>query len=116
MQYTTTITKNDDATVTIDGTLSWEDFSLFEAKAFARLGAHLELPGFRKGHVPEEIAKKHLGDELILSDMAELAIQELYPPQRQRYRRYRTPSARYHQARARKRARFLYQNSHPSCV
>lgn len=79
MQYTTTITKNDDATVTIDGTLSWEDFSLFEAKAFARLGAHLELPGFRKGHVPEEIAKKHLGDELILSDMAELAIQELYP-------------------------------------
>ena len=78
-QYTVTITKNDDATVSIEGTLPWETFATFEKQAFERLGAHLELPGFRKGHVPEDIAKKHLGDELLLADMAELAIQSFYP-------------------------------------
>ncbi len=77
--YTVTVTKHDDATVEIDGSISWEAFSKFEQNAFERLGKHLELPGFRKGHVPEDVAKKHLGDELILADMAELAIQELYP-------------------------------------
>ena len=78
-EYTVTVTKNDDSTVTIEGSISWEAFSKFEKAAFERLGKHLELPGFRKGHVPEDVAKKHLGDELILSDMAELAIQEFYP-------------------------------------
>ena len=78
-QYTATITKNDDATATIEGTLPWDTFASFEKAAFERLGAHLELPGFRKGHVPEDIAKKHLGDELILTDMAELALQFIYP-------------------------------------
>lgn len=77
--YTVTVTSHDDATTEITGTIPWEVFSSFEQRAFERLGKHLELPGFRKGHVPEDIAKKHLGDELILADMAELAIQELYP-------------------------------------
>jgi len=77
--YTVKVTRHDDATVEIDGSISWEAFAKYEKQAFERLGKHLELPGFRKGHVPEDMAKKHLGDELILSDMAELAIQEFYP-------------------------------------
>lgn len=77
--YTVKVTKHDDATIEMDCTLSWEAFAAFEKRALARLGEHLELPGFRKGHIPEEVVGKQLGDELILSDMAELAIQELYP-------------------------------------
>lgn len=77
--YTVKVTRHDDATVEIDGTISWEAFSAYEKRALEKLGAHLELPGFRKGHVPEDVAKKHLGDELILSDMVELAIAEFYP-------------------------------------
>lgn len=65
--------------VEIKGEISWEAFNGFEKKAFNRLSEHLELDGFRKGNVPEAIAKKHLGDELILSDMAEIAIGEYYP-------------------------------------
>lgn len=65
--------------IEIKGEISWEAFSAFEKKAFERLSTHLEIDGFRKGNVPEAIAKKHLGDELILSDMAELAIGEFYP-------------------------------------
>lgn len=65
--------------VEIRGEISWETFSSYEKKALERLLPHIEVAGFRKGNVPEAIAKKQLGDELILSDMAELAIQELYP-------------------------------------
>ncbi len=78
-KYSVKVTKHDDSTVEIDGAISWEAFAQYEKQAFERLGKHLELPGFRKGHVPEDIAKKHLGDDLILADMAELAIQEFYP-------------------------------------
>ncbi|HVY35995.1 MAG TPA: trigger factor [Candidatus Paceibacterota bacterium] len=78
--YTVTVTPlPDQGAVEIKGEIPWDIFLAFEKKSFDRLAAHLELDGFRKGHVPEDIAKKHLGDELILSDMAELAIQELYP-------------------------------------
>ncbi len=65
--------------VEIKGEISWEAFAAYEKKAFERLAKHIEVDGFRKGNVPEAIAKKQLGDELILSDMAELAIQEVYP-------------------------------------
>ena len=65
--------------VEIKGEISWEAFSSFEKKALERLLPHVEVAGFRKGNVPEAIAKKELGDELILSDMAELSIQEFYP-------------------------------------
>lgn len=75
----TTVTHLPDATVEIKGELDWATFAAYEKKAFDRLAQHLELDGFRKGNVPEAIAKKHLGEELILADMAELAIQELYP-------------------------------------
>lgn len=74
-----TITTLPDAMVEIKGEISWEAFSAFEKKAFERLSQHVEVDGFRKGTVPETIARKQLGDDLILSDMAELALQELYP-------------------------------------
>ncbi len=77
--YIVTITKNDDSTVTIEGSITWDAFSRFEKDALGRLGTHLELDGFRKGHVPEDIALKHLGDDLVLTDMAEQAIAEFYP-------------------------------------
>ncbi|MEQ1664950.1 MAG: trigger factor [Bdellovibrionales bacterium] len=65
--------------VEIKGEISWENFATYEKKAFERLAKHIEVDGFRKGNVPEAIAKKQLGDELLLSDMAEMAIQEIYP-------------------------------------
>ncbi len=73
------VTELPNAMVEIKGEISWEAFASFEKKAFDRLAEHLEIDGFRKGNVPEAIAKKHIGDELILSDMAELALQEFYP-------------------------------------
>ncbi|MCC7436405.1 hypothetical protein IT402_00825 [Candidatus Nomurabacteria bacterium] len=73
------ITNLPDSMLEIKGEVAWEYFVKYEKKAFEQLSKLLEIDGFRKGSVPENVAKKHLGDELILSDMAELALQELYP-------------------------------------
>lgn len=67
------------AMIEIKGEISWENFVTYEKKALERLSTHVQVDGFRKGNVPESIAKKQIGDELLLTDMAEMAIQELYP-------------------------------------
>jgi FKBP-type peptidyl-prolyl cis-trans isomerase (trigger factor) len=77
--YTVTVTELPEGMMEIKGEIAWDTFVMFETVAFSRLAAHLELDGFRKGHVPENVARKHLADELVLTDMAELALQEFYP-------------------------------------
>jgi FKBP-type peptidyl-prolyl cis-trans isomerase (trigger factor) len=76
--YNATVQKKEGSTVEITGTIAWEQFQVFEEKALGRLLEHVEIDGFRKGHVPPEMAKKHIGDELLLADMAELALQACY--------------------------------------
>ncbi len=78
-KYSISVEKKEKSEVVITGSISWDVFKDFEEKALGRLLAHLEIDGFRKGFVPKEIGKKHIGDELILSDMAELALSEYYP-------------------------------------
>ena len=77
MKHDITITNLPGSMVSISGELAWDVFSAYEQKAFARLAEHLELDGFRKGNVPEAIARKHIPDELLLNDMAELALSEI---------------------------------------
>jgi FKBP-type peptidyl-prolyl cis-trans isomerase (trigger factor) len=79
MKYTADIKELPEGMVEITGELDWANFAEFEQKAFDRLAAHLEIDGFRKGKVPADVARKSIRDELILADMAELAIQALYP-------------------------------------
>lgn len=74
-----TITTNDNATVTIAGELPYEELLKERAAAIKTLGHDVELAGFRKGHVPETILVKHLGEMRILGEMAERAISHCYP-------------------------------------
>jgi FKBP-type peptidyl-prolyl cis-trans isomerase (trigger factor) len=78
-QYTATITELPDAQVSIEGEISWDVLAPYEKKAFDHLAGHLELAGFRKGKIPEDVAKSHIPEPMLLSDMAELAMQEIYP-------------------------------------
>lgn len=61
------------------GELSWETFAPFEAEAIKVLTQNLEIDGFRKGAVPEAVAKKHIGEEMILTEMVEHAMKVHYP-------------------------------------
>jgi FKBP-type peptidyl-prolyl cis-trans isomerase (trigger factor) len=50
----------------------------FRTKAVRNIAKHIELPGFRKGNVPEEMAAKHVGEVEVLKETAELALGKVY--------------------------------------
>jgi FKBP-type peptidyl-prolyl cis-trans isomerase (trigger factor) len=47
-------------------------------RALKKVQKNLELPGFRKGHVPEDMALAHIGDATLMQETAEMAISEAY--------------------------------------
>jgi len=50
----------------------------YRSKALAKITRDLELPGFRKGHVPEDMAVKHVGEAALLQETAEQALGDVY--------------------------------------
>lgn len=73
------VTKNDDATVTLEGEIPFSELEQHEDKALEVLGANVEVDGFRKGHVPEDVLKEKVGESALLSEMAERALAKAYP-------------------------------------
>ncbi len=64
--------------VKITGEIPYADLLAERPGAVAALGAEIEVDGFRKGHVPEAILVKRLGEMTILTEMAERAISHIY--------------------------------------
>jgi trigger factor len=64
--------------VKITGEIPYEELRIERSAAIAALGAEIEIDGFRKGHVPEAILVKRLGEMSILTEMAERAISHIY--------------------------------------
>ncbi len=52
---------------------------LYRAKALKDIGSDIEIHGFRKGHIPDHVLAKRIGEDAILSQIAELALQDVYP-------------------------------------
>lgn len=78
-QYTIETTKLPGSLVEMKGELSWEAFSAFETKTFTDIASKLAVDGFRKGNVPEAVAKKHIDDDMLLAEMAQRAMETVYP-------------------------------------
>ena len=74
----TKINKLPESTVEIEGQIEWPDFEQHRSAALKNLGKELELPGFRKGYIPENILIKNIPDIRILEEMAELAMPKVY--------------------------------------
>ena len=71
--------KLDRSEVSITGEIPAEQFANYRPQAVKNIAEHIEIPGFRKGKVPENIIAQRLGEEKILYEMAELALKHLYP-------------------------------------
>jgi len=65
--------------VEIEGELEALAFETYFNKALKKIGENIELPGFRKGKVPENILLSNVPEIKILEQMAEMAISEHYP-------------------------------------
>jgi len=72
------IKKLEHSEVEITGEISAELFDKSRTQAVKNLSKNVELPGFRKGHVPENILKTHLSEKTILEEMAEITISAEY--------------------------------------
>jgi len=64
--------------VEISGSIPAESIASYRAKALKEIGKDLELPGFRKGMVPEQTLVSKLGEAAIIEEAAELALQDSY--------------------------------------
>lgn len=69
-----------DSEVEISVVAPWEDFAPYRAKGLKALQKEIEMPGFRKGGVPESMIVSKLGEVAILGEAAELFIQDAYGP------------------------------------
>jgi trigger factor len=74
-----TVEKLADAQVKISGELPFAELASERDAALVALGKNVEIDGFRKGHVPNAVLEKHIGEMAILAEMAERAISHAYP-------------------------------------
>jgi len=68
-----------DSQIKISGELPYAELASERNAAIVALGKHVQLDGFRKGHVPTPVLEKHVGEMNILTEMAERAIAHSYP-------------------------------------
>jgi trigger factor len=64
--------------VKLTGEIPFAEVAQERADALKTLGAEIAIDGFRKGHVPEAVLVKHIGEMNLLTEMAERAISHIY--------------------------------------
>lgn len=68
------------SSVEITGEISSEFLEEHFQKSLKKISETIELPGFRKGHVPPDMVLQKYGEMNILEDAAESALQDEYAP------------------------------------
>lgn len=78
--YTATVTPLPETSeVEIRGEIAADSFLTYGPHVLSHLQKTMSIAGFRKGHIPETILRERVGDEAILHEMAEHALNEAYP-------------------------------------
>lgn len=71
--------KNNSTTnLTLSLSLDPDEIKAIETKAIKALGKNLKVQGFRKGHVPESVAKKNIGEDNLAQEVLNQAITDAY--------------------------------------
>ena len=65
--------------VEISGEIPAEDFENAHKKALVEFNGKTALPGFRPGHIPENILLEKIGSKAVIERAAEIALQKNYP-------------------------------------
>lgn len=79
MKISSKLQSNDNGTVTITGEVAWADVEGFRADALKELGEKVEVDGFRKGHIPEDVLIKKVTPMGVVQEMAHHALMHAYP-------------------------------------
>jgi len=78
MELTSELKQGNDGTVTITAELASKDLESFRKEALKKLSSLVDIKGFRKGNIPDDVLVKHTGEAAILEEMAHFAINTAY--------------------------------------
>jgi len=73
------IEKKEHSEVEITGEIPESMCAQFRTKAIKKLEEDVNISGFRKGHIPENILVKKIGEQVVLEEVAQLALSDAYP-------------------------------------
>lgn len=65
--------------IELSGEIPFHHIEPHQERALKHFQEELELPGFRKGHVPLDMVKKRVGDIAVLEEAVEYVMRDLYP-------------------------------------
>jgi len=68
-----------DSKVKVTVSIPSSDFKPFIEKAKSEVSDDMEIEGFRKGNVPADMAEERVGEENLMQQAAQLAIEDSYP-------------------------------------
>ena len=71
--------KKADGDAVITATVPWDTMEQYRADALAGLRETVSIDGFRDKKIPEKVLEDHVGEMGVVSEMAQLAIQDIYP-------------------------------------
>lgn len=63
----------------IRGEIPTSELAKHEAHVLVHLGADIELKGFRKGHIPPQVLRTHIGELTLFTEVAEHTLSHMYP-------------------------------------
>lgn len=68
-----------DSEVEVELEIAFSELEPLYKESLKEVAEHAELPGFRKGHVPEKMIRERFGDLYILEEAVEHAMSHFYP-------------------------------------
>ncbi len=73
------LTSVPESEVELVGEIPFADVEPLQAEALKHFAEDIEMPGFRKGHVPLDLVRKRVGDIAILEEAVEHFMRDFYP-------------------------------------
>ncbi len=73
------VKKLENSEVEITGSIPAEVIAHYRKKALKEIGETLNIPGFRKGHIPEKVLVDKVGEIYILEEASEMALKDAAP-------------------------------------
>ncbi len=77
--YTLTVEKKPGSLVVLTGELPFSELEKHRKAATEALAQEVQIDGFRKGHIPESVLIKTIGEMPLITEMAERALSAHYP-------------------------------------
>ncbi|MES2436472.1 MAG: trigger factor [Patescibacteria group bacterium] len=73
------VSKAENSQMEITGSIPADKLAIFRKKAIKELNERVDIPGFRKGHIPEKVLIERVGEVAILEEAGELALKAVVP-------------------------------------